>query len=100
MEEHIKADHEYHINVATVLNLSRRARIIFESSEPAEKRAFLNFLLQNPVVEEKEMQFTLKKPFDSVLSLVYAQRENRAFDPACPIWLRGWDSNPRPIDYM
>ena len=88
MEEHIKADHEYHINVATVLNLSRRARIIFESSEPAEKRAFLNMLLQNPVVEEKEMQFTLKKPFDSVLSLAHAQTKSRAFNPAHPRWLR------------
>lgn len=86
LEEYTKADHRYHIHVSTVLNLSRRMGEIFTSSETREKRAILNFLLQNPVLRDRELTFTLKKPFELVHSLVLAQKENRAFSPACPVW--------------
>ncbi len=75
--EYTKADHEYHIHVGTVLNLSRRIGDIFESSEVEEKRAILNFLLQNPTVEDKKLVFTLRKPFNTVLELA-----------SCPTGLR------------
>jgi len=42
---------------------------IFISSEPLEKRAFLNFLLQNPTVSAKKLEFTLRKPFNLLLEL-------------------------------
>jgi hypothetical protein len=42
---------------------------IFESSEPMEKRAFLNFLLQNPTVSGKKLEFTLRKPFNYIHEL-------------------------------
>ncbi len=82
LEEYTKADHEYHIHVSTVLNLSRRMGEIFESSEPMEKRAILNFLLQNPTVSDKKLAFTLKKPFNTVLELA-----------RCPSVLGDLDSN-------
>lgn len=44
---------------------------IFESSEVPEKRAILNFLLQNPTVHGKTLEFTLRKPFDVVLELAH-----------------------------
>ena len=69
MEEHTDADHEYHINVATVFNLSRNIKLIFESSEPAEKRAILNYLIQNPKVRQKTLSFELRSPFDVVFDL-------------------------------
>jgi len=69
LEEHTKADHQYYIHVATVLNLCRRIKAIFESSEPSEKRAILNFILQNPTVNAKKLTFTLRKPLDVVLEL-------------------------------
>jgi len=69
LEEHTKADHQYHIHVATVLNLCRRIRSIFKSSEPSEKRAILNFILQNPTVNVKKLTFTLRKPLNVVLEL-------------------------------
>ncbi len=87
LEEYTKADHQYYIHVSIVLNLSRRIREIFESSETLEKRAILNYLLQNPTVSGKKLEFTLRKPFDTVLELA-----------GCPNWLRGWDSNPQPKD--
>ncbi len=86
LEEYTKADHQYYLHVSTVLSLSRRMGQIFQSSEPAEKRAILNFVLQNPTVAGKKLNFTLKKPFVSVLSLARAQKENRALGPASPIW--------------
>ena len=70
MSEHRKADYDYQTTVATVLSVARRAKTIFDnSSEVSEKRAFLNYLLQNPTLDGKEINFTLKKPFDLVLNL-------------------------------
>lgn len=77
LEEHTKADYEYQTTVAVVLSVARRAKQIFESSEPEEKRTFLNYLLQNPTVKEKTLSFTLRSPFDVVLEL-----------SSCPSWLR------------
>lgn len=69
LEEHTKADHDYHIHVSTVFNLCRKIRTLFDSSEPIEKRAILNYLLQNPTVSPKNIEFTLKKPFNLILEL-------------------------------
>ena len=87
LSEHRKADYDYQTTVAVVLSVARRAKTIFESSEPHEKRAFLNYLLQNPTVNEKTLGFTLRSPFNLVLELADS-----------PIWLRGLDSNQQPAD--
>ncbi len=86
LEEHTTADHEYHIHLSTVLNLSRRVKKIFDGSEVNEKRALIKFLIQNPFVNGRKLDFELRKPFDTVLHLALH-----------PTVLRGWDSNPRPI---
>jgi hypothetical protein len=57
LDEHTKADYDYQTTVATVFSIARRAKQIFESSEPSEKRALLNYLLQNPTVNEKKLYF-------------------------------------------
>ena len=70
LSEHREADYEYQTTVSTVISVARRARDIFENcSEPAQKRAFLNFLLQNPTVKGKKLSFTLASPFNLVLEL-------------------------------
>jgi len=70
LSEHRKADYEYQTTVATVISVARRVRAIFDgSSEPAEKRAFLNFLLQNPTVNGKKLYFSIASPFNLVLEL-------------------------------
>ncbi len=98
MSEHQKADYNYQTTVATVLSVARRAKTIFEnSSEVAGKRAFLNYILQNPVVTGKKLTFELKKPFDLVLNLANAQTKTAVISDDCPIWLPGSDSNRRPI---
>ena len=88
LDEYTKADHQYHIHVSTVINLSRNIKEIFESSELLEKRAILNYLLQNPTVSGKTLHYTLRNPFNTVLELAN-----------CPIWLRGQDSNLEPSPY-
>ncbi len=67
MASHHKADKDYYITIAMILSLAKRAYKIFKSSEPMEKRAFLNFLLQNCQLQGKKLNFTLKTPFDRVL---------------------------------
>ena len=70
ISEHRKADYDYQTTVATVISVARRAKSIFEnSSEIAEKRAFLNYLLQNPTVNGKILSFSLHSPFNLVLEL-------------------------------
>ena len=86
LEEHTKADYDYQTTVASVISIARRAKSIFESSEPHEKRAFLNYLLQNPTINEKNLEFTMRSPFNLVLNLA----DN-------PNWLRRQGSNLRPI---
>jgi len=79
MSEHSKADYEYQNTVATVISVARRAKTIFEnSSEPARKRQFLNYILQNPTVNGKKLYFTIASPFNLVLELADS-----------PNWLRG-----------
>ena len=80
LDEYTKADHEYHIHVSTVINLSRKMGDVFESSEPEEKRAILNFLLQNPTVSGKKLDFELKKPFATVLELADCPTRLRIVD--------------------
>ena len=64
--EYDNADEKFYITINTVLNLVRYALEILESSEPNEKRQLLNFLLQNCSLNGKKLDFTLRKPFDSI----------------------------------
>jgi hypothetical protein len=50
-----------------VLSLAQKAYEIFQSSEVTEKRQLLNFLLQNPELNDRKLVFKLKTPFDTVL---------------------------------
>ncbi|MFA5935049.1 MAG: recombinase family protein [Candidatus Paceibacterota bacterium] len=77
LEDHTKADENYYITVSTVLNLAKNALKLFESSEVLEKRAILNYLLQNCVVNGKNIEFSLRSPYNSILDLAYQ-----------PTWLR------------
>lgn len=52
-----------------MFSVARRAKTIFESSELHEKRAFLNYLLQNPTVNAEKLEFTMRSPFNLVLEL-------------------------------
>ncbi len=93
LEEHTRADENYYITVSNVFNLAKNALGLFQSSEVEEKRALLNFLLQNSLVENKKLTFELRKPFDLLLKVPLQELENRAVNPVHPVWLRDLDSN-------
>ena len=69
LEEHTKADYDFLNTVSATFSIAKRAREIFDSSEIDEKRQILNYLLQNPVVKDKKLYFTMKKPFDMLLNI-------------------------------
>ena len=70
LSSHREADYEYQTTISTVISVARRAREIFENcSEPAQKREFLRFLIQNPTVQRKKLCFTIASPFNLVLEL-------------------------------
>jgi len=69
IELYTKADKDYLLTVSKVLSLAKRAKTIFESSEIPEKRAFLNYLIQNPTVKGKKLYFSIASPFNLVLEL-------------------------------
>ena len=52
-----------------MFNLAKHALELFESSEVLEKRAILNYLLQNYTVNEKMPCITMRSPFKELLSL-------------------------------
>jgi len=71
LEEHTSGDYEYQTTVAKLIDVSRRAREIFEKcSQVSEKRAFLNMLLANPTLNGKKPSITLASPFDTIITLV------------------------------
>jgi hypothetical protein len=61
------ADKEFYTTIDMLVSLAQRAEKIFESSEPHEKRAFANFLLQNCQLDGKKLKFELKTPFNGML---------------------------------
>lgn len=70
LSEHREADYEYQTTVSTVISVARRAKDLFENcSDLMQKRAFLNFLLQNPTVNAKKLEFSIVSPFNLVLEL-------------------------------
>jgi hypothetical protein len=78
IQRYTDTDENYYITANTVLSLAQKAHEIFQSSEVAEKRQLLNFLLQNPELDGRKLVFKLKTPFDTVL------QANK-----CSNWLRG-----------
>jgi DNA invertase Pin-like site-specific DNA recombinase len=88
MERYDQADEKFYLTANAVLSLAQRAYEIFESSEVAEKRQLLNFLLQNIELKGKKLIYKLKTPFDTVL-----------LANKCSSLLRGQDSNLQPSGY-
>lgn len=81
-----------------VLELVRRAPVLFESQPPGEKKMLLNFLLSNCVFQGGDLRPTFRKPFDLLVDTHRAHLSsikaggggNGDFEK----WRRGRDSNP------
>ncbi|MDA1169320.1 MAG: recombinase family protein [bacterium] len=68
MQDHSDADEQFYLTANMTLNIAKRAKEIFMSSEVEEKRQFLGFLLQNCELNEKTLGFTLRSPFNLMLN--------------------------------
>jgi hypothetical protein len=90
LSEHREADYEYQTTVSTVISVARRAKDLFENcSDPMQKRAFLNFLLQNPTVNAKKLEFSIVSPFNLVLELSDSPNLLRGLDDVRTCLLEG-----------
>ena len=77
------ADEEYYLTSQYLLQIASRAKELFESSEPDEKKQILQLTLQNLTLEGKKVRYEWKKPFDKIA--IYASH---------PDWRPRRDSNP------
>lgn len=55
------------------MDVTQRAYEIFESSEDAEKRQFLQYMLQNSVLKGRKLEMTLQTTFQQILG--YTSRQ-------------------------
>ena len=58
------AEDNYYLTTKYLLNLANRAKDLFESSKPEEKRQLLNVVLLNPSLDNEKLCYAYKKPFD------------------------------------
>jgi len=66
IQRYTNADENFYLTANMVLNLAKKSKEIFESSEIPEKRQLLNFLLQNLELKGKNLLFKIKTPFDTM----------------------------------
>ena len=99
--EHEMADKEYHIHAKHVCLLARRAGELFEGANDEEKNQILNLVLSNIELKDRQLTYTIKKPFDCIISYV-SESEKAAQGDLSGVsnihLLRRQDSNLRPID--
>ena len=69
LSEFTKADYTYKNHIVQVINLCRRAKVIFNSSTTEEKNKLLKFLLTNCEVRKKTFIYQVKSPFTYILQL-------------------------------
>ena len=65
------SEEEYSITLIKLLDICSRAYELFESSKVEQKRQIINFVLTNLQLRGKKLEYTLKKPFDVLVSLDY-----------------------------
>ena len=82
MDNAKEADEAYYINAEYILNLASRAKELFESSEPEQKRQLINLSLQNLRLDGENLCYDWIKPFDAIAESVESTK-----------WLPSLDSN-------
>ena len=66
IQDHADADEDFHLTANITLNIAKRAKSIFKSSEDDEKNQFLRYLLQNCTMNGKKLTFTMVSPFNVI----------------------------------
>ena len=68
MEAHVDADETCFLTIKTVVDLARRAKEIYLSSNLDEKRELLNLVFSNLKLREKRLLMTLREPFSLLMA--------------------------------
>lgn len=78
-------DKSFMLTSSYLLEVAKKAPLLFQSSKPALKSKLLRFLLSNLILDNKKLVFNLKAPFDVIAECSKTQN-----------WLRRPDSNRQP----
>lgn len=63
-----EVDEQYYVTVSYLLEIASRGSELFMAAEPNEKRELIGLLGQNLLLDGKNVQITLYKPFDTLAS--------------------------------
>lgn len=63
------ADTDYHVTAKYILGMARRAGELFECANDEEKNELLKLVLSNATLNGKELEFTIRKPFDTIVNV-------------------------------
>ena len=80
IEDHTSADKNYYFTASVVLRIAQNAHTLLKSSEVPEKRAILNLLLQNSIVNGKNLEFSLRSPFNIIYDIATQPTGRGAWD--------------------
>lgn len=69
MQAHIDADESVIITAKTALDLAKRAKELYESSNIDEKRQLLNFVCSNFLLDSGKLRWELRKPFSILVKM-------------------------------
>ncbi|HVB56841.1 MAG TPA: recombinase family protein [Candidatus Acidoferrales bacterium] len=97
IHEHQNANQTYLDEGIRLLELSQRARSLFQKQEPREKRRLLNFLLSNCSWKDEQLKPVFRQPFDMLAdansTYGHQQRPFKVQKADFENWLPGLDSN-------
>jgi len=69
-----EADDQYFVSAKYILELSKRAKELFESSKIEQRRQIIKLVLSNLTLEGKKLRYEAVKPFDTILNCADGQR--------------------------
>ena len=85
IQKHHKADQNFYSTILSVVELSKRAFEIYQSSKTEEKRALANYVFSNFILDDENIVYELREPFNILVKI-----------SDCPTWGERWGSNPQP----
>ena len=62
--QHQKGEGDFRITLESLISLASRAVELFERSKTEQKRQLIAFVFSNPRLKGKELEFSLRSPFD------------------------------------
>ncbi len=101
IDRHMHASDSYMEEGVALLGFAQKAQNLFELQTSVEKRTVVNLLLSNCVWQHGKLTAEFRQPFDLLVETnsraLAASREHDPIFVQNEIWLRGPDSNRRPI---